>query len=112
MMTLTELARLEAQATPGPWKTAPVHWGECGIHALHGDGTNRCNGEPVTFVVPVSKLTFDDAALIAAMRNHLPALLAVAKAAQEFVAVQSTAEVDWEAYVALRAALDALEQTK
>lgn len=57
--TLATLARLEAEATPGPWS----NWEDDeGAYFVHRDSGQQVSQE-------------SDAALIAAMRNHLPALL-------------------------------------
>lgn len=101
---LDELERMEKAATPGPWysnRTEPAPY-------------EICSGNPRTpdllaAVVPEYGMNAD---LIVAARNALPALLAVARAAQALLGqVPSTIddpELD-EAREALEAALAALE---
>lgn len=91
---LDTLRALEAAATPGPW------------HADEGfGGVWVVTGAPTDFAVhPHEKDTeyavlargdygasYKDADLVVAMRNALPALLTIAEAAQELLAV------DWHA---------------
>ena len=80
MITLDELTALEAKATPGPW-TAHA----CAVEVA---GTGRFAGAPLGIagcgsgIVNGGKTT-DNAALIAAARNALPLLIAVARAADD-----------------------------
>jgi len=64
-MTIDQLKELEAKATPGPWEHRQV------------DGLNDI-ATPAGWIDDCS----DNFALIAAMRNAMPALLEVARAAK------------------------------
>lgn len=75
MSVLSDLAALEAAATPGPWETDPAFL--CSVGAIGAEGSE---GEWSQIVADFEDK--EDAALIAAARNALPALLAVAQAAQ------------------------------
>lgn len=109
-MSIATLKQLSAQATAGPWEW----WTSNSFRRLSSVATGK-DGDVLYACIQLSDGHPDiggsdaDMALIAAMRNNIDALIAVAEAAQEFVAVQSTAEVDWEAYVTLRAALARLD---
>jgi len=95
-MKLDELKALDAAATPGPWHSAS--WGV-------GDG-----GVDVVFYPDIDSA---DAALIAAARNALPKLLAVAEAAKRVCARMRDGEpgiTDYDDAVDdLERSLDALE---
>ena len=77
---LNDLSKLHAEATPGPWRVGSSALcnrkfpGEC--WNLFEDGYQT----DVTH--PCAGLHLDDAALIAAMRNALPRLLAAARWAE------------------------------
>jgi len=80
-ITLDELDRLEKAATPGPWvhfDGAPEH-GNAYVSGPEPDNWTaaECFGSDPDA----------DAALIAAARNALPGLLAIAQAAQKLLAV-------------------------
>ena len=89
-----ELRRLEKAATPGPW-------------AVESDGVY--NDTRSYMVVPLGDSEQDDAdaALIAAMRNALPALLDVAEAAQAVCGTDNISTAHWDA---LDAALTKLKE--
>lgn len=73
---LDELDRLHREATPGPWSTAEQGGGlSWAVDCIEGDDTRVClhDGYRDGFEV------YADAALIAAARNALPALLALAR---------------------------------
>lgn len=85
---VAELKRLEAAATPGPW------W-------LTRDGVMRILSEPefakavshaVADVHPWGSRAKDDAALLVAMRNHLPALLAALSQRPDVAVVEAAAD--------------------
>jgi len=110
-MRIEDLRALLEAATPGPWKNTRHGCGVIGHGKAYVVGHDR--GEP------------EDAALIAALRNAAPALLAVVDAAREIADEQRSAcrrIHDWEPdcndfdrrgtacwWCDLRAALDALE---
>lgn len=77
--TLTELERLERAATPGPWVLGDpdCHYVVAYVGDLTISPRDECPAEECDYRQEV------DAALIAAARNHFPALLAVARAAAE-----------------------------
>jgi hypothetical protein len=67
MIDLDKLEELDRAATPGPW-------GSVGLRNLEAGITND-RGEPTTW---------EDALLIAATRNALPALIAELRASRDF----------------------------
>jgi hypothetical protein len=76
MVDLDELARLEQAATPGPW----TFFDRCGKGP---DGTDDFVGYEVEGPPQADRGQFErgaDAVFIAASRNALPALLALAQA--------------------------------
>jgi hypothetical protein len=79
---LEELRRLEAAATPGPWRydTGPTTWNDGDIVA--GDGQDRTW---VTTSGPDGDINPPDAEFIVALRNAAPALLASAAALEPSV---------------------------
>lgn len=107
-MSIDQLQALEAKATPGPWR-------------LSKDG-NIVQTAHVTRDVWIIPKSDGDMACIAAMRNALPALLEVAKAAK--AVLESGQETESEAYGVdaflasvvrareLAAAIKKLEETK
>ena len=118
-MSIATLKALAAQATAGPWyhcqpfqrvkKTLTFHG------PVHGQRVDFVSTNPAPvherIVIPMERedcpsVRSADMALIAAMRNHIDALLAVAEAAQE---VADDLEVDREAIARMRAALARLE---
>jgi len=118
MASLDELKRLEAAATPGPWRVdqcgevyteAVTEWDEgagCDLYKTLLNTSYYSDGNP-------------NGALTAAMRNALPALLAVAEAAripdeEQLVPDDDERAPGWvlvprERLKALREALSALE---
>lgn len=89
--TLAELERLHEAGTPGPWSvgqaTEHLHtdcyrWTEC-FNLYVEDGRDVTS--------PCANLGAEDAALIVAMRNHLPALIAAAKRCRELEAERDAA---------------------
>lgn len=74
MSNLDDLAKLEQAATGGKWEARRLNAGGMTLVEAHGD-FGKTN--VTTFMRPAS------AALIAAARNALPALLKVARAAKE-----------------------------
>lgn len=98
-MNIKELRRLERAATPGPWETTT--WD--GL--LYVASVQQLQGSYVCELGIGSDGAERDAALIAAARNALPALLRVAEAARELAAgPESTA---WDELYAAIAALEA-----
>jgi len=94
-MKLDELKRLDAEATPGPWRDTDYGVERVGVY-----------GE----IVEDPRMGEPDRALIAAARNALPALLAVAEAAEAIhVNHRDYGHVDESWYEALRARLAELE---
>ncbi len=93
MSVLDRLSDLEASATPGSWY---LHEG--GVASRVGPGW-------VDWIVESSGQGIEDAALIAEARNCLPALIAVARAAQASAAAFET----MGGFPDLLAALEALE---
>jgi hypothetical protein len=114
MTAVDELRALDAAATEGPW--------ECGRFCREADGDrNLVFGEETEIYPPpgergpvaVVRGPAENAALIAAMRNALPGLLAVAEAAKAerdaFVAFMAAREIndtadEWPRYRAAREA--------
>jgi hypothetical protein len=79
MKPLEELRELEAKATPGPWEAIP---GGEPPHVIDGQTAFDVLGPyPLQDDAGGGWMTEENAALIAAMRNALPALLDVAEAA-------------------------------
>jgi hypothetical protein len=74
-MTLEELAALEEKATPGPWKINDRHDQVCVYESNDRDVIVCSFGNLKNHEIAA------DAALIAAARNALPALLKIARAA-------------------------------
>lgn len=84
MKTVTELIELEKQATPGPWKAATWYGEVAGGYAAVGpyhqaqpvgdEGDYEDDGPGG----PVESRAMADAALLAALRNAAPHLLAIA----------------------------------
>lgn len=75
--TIARLRALEAEATPGPWTFSEWEDGVVTVDRVHDDGL-----DPVAIMA--AGTTDSDAALTAASRNALPALLDVAEAARAF----------------------------
>lgn len=117
-MTLTRLKSLLAAATPGPWKIWPR---DCKFYPDNAEWLPRL---PEDFDLSLadsgdflgaqvhgpaepgrSAFTVPDAALIAALRNHADALIAVAEAAEELIYGDDNTTPAW---ARLRAALAAL----
>lgn len=71
MSTLSELRRLLAEATPGPW----LVWHD-------GDADGVCTSDGEREVVLSAALWEPEALLIVALRNHAEALIDVAEAAR------------------------------
>ena len=72
------------KATPGKWEFHPLHWGAADVTHPIGegekwDGNLILNGHRQSYVVKEGK--WYDATLIAYLRNHAEALLAVVEAA-------------------------------
>jgi hypothetical protein len=110
--TLTRLRALEAAATKGPWEWKH----ECStaieddFNIVTGDTRHRGN----VCELNVSSEDRANAALIAALRNAAPALLAVVEAAQEAAKPRPFDAVNAESHkalLALRGALAALEKS-
>lgn len=81
-LDLDELERLLAEATPGEWRW----WTSNSFRRLSSDATGR-DGDVLRGVVyrdgqPGVEVSDSDAALIVALRNAAPALLAMARRAQ------------------------------
>lgn len=70
---LNELRRMEAEATPGPWRAIPYDGGGWQV-----DGPTYCTADCAESGRPQ-----EEAELIAAMRNALPHLLRIAEASRE-----------------------------
>lgn len=119
--TYAELRRLHEAATPGPWK----HWDADGVkwddpNACGYDSREHHRGPPYYATGPragSSEQADADAALIAAMRNAIPGLLAEAEAGRKLreqcdilqgyleqcrECRAGTAEVDLEAALAIQ----------
>lgn len=77
-MTIDHLAKLEAEATRAPWEVERYMFVQQYVHRLGIGNTGD------VIVNGLTGLTEADAALIAAARNHLPALIRVARAAKEY----------------------------
>lgn len=101
MTTLDELKRLERDATPEPWETTT--WD--GL--LFVASVQQLQGTYVCELGMGSDGAQRDAALIAAARNALPALLRVAGIAQEVRAALHLNGVDTEA---MRESLEDIEE--
>ena len=84
MNTIGRLRKLEQEATPGPWK----HWEDCpwdDDKACGYDSRQSHRGAPYLAPGPraeSSDAASKDAALITAMRNSLPKLLALVEAVE------------------------------
>jgi hypothetical protein len=103
---LAELEKLIAEATPGPWEIKE------NIAGYHIDGIDRavCYYEPDGSPRAQSVISRNNAAFIAAARNYLPKLLAVARCADYFINIPDYAEGMLHKKVALRDALSALSE--
>lgn len=84
-MTLDELEALAAKATPGPWGAerfgliaAPIDGARRQVAAVVGDAPSY--GDPR---VDADSIRDANTRLIAAMRTYLPALIAIARAADD-----------------------------
>jgi len=99
-MTTEELRRMLAEATPGPWHTGSM--GSCDrIYSQDGD-----------LIAETWESTLEDAALITAAINALPALLAVAEAAHDWRNAYESNDPSDKAFEAMNAALDALREVR
>lgn len=76
MRIVDRLRELEAKATPGPWRTEAL---SIGTRVRFSDSERRWSDDSVCAIE--SDMQYADAALIAATRNALGKLLAVAEAA-------------------------------
>ena len=85
-MNVEQLRQLEQAATPGPWSDPYYVDDEPGDNGgwVH-NGREGSAEYAVALTLPYSPKMRDDAELIAAMRNALPALLDVAETAQDVV---------------------------
>ena len=90
-MSIDQLNKLEAAATPGPWRADVTQAGPCG-QVMRSEYVVRevIEGEMIGYEALAARgpggtmrKWRSDANLIAAARNALPALLAVAEAAAE-----------------------------
>lgn len=79
-MTIEELERLCAAATPGPWR-ANLH----GVHYLRFENDNRNDVLPVCATSNCLGKDSANAAFIAALCNAAPALIALAKEVKAMV---------------------------
>jgi hypothetical protein len=77
-LDLDELERLEREATAGPWRVNTFH-----PNSVLSE-SRRCLAKCISFASPGGE---EDAALIAALRNAAPALIARARRADELEAV-------------------------
>ena len=77
MTTITSLRALHAAATPGPWRVGSV--------SPHGSDDVCVHTVDGKHCIAFDCETPNESALIAAMRNALPALLDVAEAAEHAV---------------------------
>jgi len=83
MNTIDHLTKLHAEATPGEWR----------VYKNAFYGAVYAGERPVTHSrEDCAPCSMEDAALIVAMRNALPALLAVAKAAHRRAYLEALAE--------------------
>jgi hypothetical protein len=92
-MKLDELKRLDAAATPAPWAIEDTDDGFRYVMATHDRPWRQPICSNVTYYP--TAVGVQDQALIAAARNALPKLIAVAEAAKELLAteaVQATVE--------------------
>lgn len=71
---IDELARLEREATPGPWLTDPVEDYDDSIHEVYGPSYTVHGRRSATVISQCAPPK--DAALIAAARNALSRLIA------------------------------------
>ena len=104
MSKLDKLEALEKVATPGPWGEISLEV-SCGSYCQGGSGVLELSGYP-----KIINAKYDDLAFIAEMRNALPKLLALARAAKT---VKCYANSDcMGVFSELENALDALEQSE
>ena len=99
-MTTEELRRLLSEATPGPWH-------------INKDSLEDLVCSPSGTLIAETQLRIpDDAALIAAAVNALPALLAVVEAAHDWRNAYESNDPSDKAFEAMNAALDALSEVE
>ena len=87
MIDLDELARLEREATPGPWTVDDAGHRKQDIANVVGPKQRDDNGSRWVLISDCAPVK--DAALIAAMRNALPELLARVRTAEGSLAVHA-----------------------
>ena len=102
MSTVEILRELEAKATPGPWGQNIAAVNRDWLKGTLQEAVVDASGAPVA----VFAENYANAALIAAMRNAMPALLRVADAAKARFEVWTP-----ETYQELKEALEALEES-
>ena len=99
--TLKGLRKLLDKATPGIWVNNPVY--EC-VHSSWED----CKLKPIVHYSHNNPVSKNDAELIAAAINSLPALIAIAEAAQRVSLYDWTDGTDDDANADMRALHDAV----
>ena len=105
-LDLDELERLEREATsqaPPPWIASPARQDGTACVYLPSDG-------PCRRIVPVAETSAEQAALIAAARNALPALLAEIRALRAVAEAAGSYLAEYEDFrnsLQLESALDA-----
>lgn len=99
-LDLGELRRLHEAATPGPWETSRI--GDEPYMRLE----TKDQGLQISAFLGAITAQEGNMALIAAMRNALPALLSIAEAAEAWLERGSTLDT----HAALRAALAAVRK--
>jgi hypothetical protein len=99
-MTIEELRRLLAEATPGPWH-------------IHKDNLEDLVCSPSGTLIAETQLRIpEDAALIVAAVNVLPALLAAVEAAHDWRNAYESNDPSNESFELMCAALDALSEVE
>jgi len=106
-MNTTELRRMLAEATPGPWVSLAEEFNDYyGVVSVAGSGVVEICREPE------HDERIADMALIAATVNALPALLAVVEAAEHWRNAYESNDPSNESFELMCAALDALDKAK
>ena len=93
-MTLTDLERLHAEATPGQWRTDDRLEQDGNVSILEQDNLSVAICATFAFSGPASKVKQDlrNAELIAALRNEAPALLAARRAMEQLEQMRGSLE--------------------
>mgnify|MGYP001613551447 CR=1 FL=1 len=110
-MTIARLKELMEKATPGEWRNRDTTgWKHPAVYVERDDGLTiaRINILDVTCTIGKYEHELDNAALIAALHNAAPALIAAAEALQEIL---SDGGLNSENAKCARAALRAIEKS-